>query len=238
MNKLNAENIIKHFEGKIAFETADIADFYRQTEPQITATTVNWRIHSVIKNGVIQRVGRGKFALGKERKFVPELSEKMKQAGRFIKKEFPFARYCLWDLSMMNSFLQHLINFNVYFVDVERDAVDAVYLAMQEHFPKVMAVQNLYGGLSDFDKYLIVRPLVSQIPIQKNGNFPVATLEKILVDLATDNELTAFQGNEINHVFENAFEKFSVKLNSMLRYAERKDNKEIINGIIKTIKRQ
>jgi hypothetical protein len=161
----------------------------------------------------------------------------MKQAGRFINKNFPFAQYCLWDLSMMNSLLQHLINFNVYFVDVERDAVDAVYLALKEHFPKVMSVKNLYGSLSEFDKYLIVRPLVSRSPIQKNGKFPVATLEKILVDLAIDDEFLSFQGNEINHIFENAFLKFSINISSLLYCSERSENKLNIERILKTIKR-
>jgi hypothetical protein len=159
----------------------------------------------------------------------------MKNVARFIKKEFPFAQYCLWDLSVMNSLLQHLINFNVYFVDVERSATEAVYLALKEKFPKAMAVQNLYGTLSDFDKNLIVRPFIERSPIQKNGNISVATLEKILVDLATDKEFTAFQEYEINHIFENSFLNFSINKNSLLYYAERKKKTDKIKNILKTI---
>jgi hypothetical protein len=53
----------------------------------------------------------------------------------------------------------------------------------------------------------------------------------------TDNELMAFQGNEINHLFENAFLVFSVNINSLLYYAERKRGKGKIEKIIKTINR-
>jgi len=47
----------------------------------------------------------------------------------------------------------------------------------------------------------------------------VASLEKILIDLATDKEFFPFQGNEIHSIYDSAFEKYTINESAMLRYA-------------------
>lgn len=61
---------------------------------------------------------------------------------------------------------------------------------------------------------------------------------KKLVDLCTDKEFISFQGNEIYHIYENAFEAYTVNQQTMLRYAGRKSKREEIEKILKTINRQ
>jgi hypothetical protein len=60
----------------------------------------------------------------------------------------------------------------------------------------------------------------------------------MLVDLTTDKELVSFQGNEIYHIYKNAFDKYTVNQQTMLRYAGRKNKREEIENILKTINRQ
>jgi hypothetical protein len=216
----------------------DLDAFYRETEPSIPKTTVNWRIHNLVRSGILQRTGKGLYRFGEMQVFTPDTDNRMKRIGRFLKKRFPFTRYCLWDLSCINSFSQHLINFNVLFVDVERDAVDAVYHALKETLPKVMSINHLYDNLSEFDGAVLVRPLVSESPIREVDNIPMAAFEKMLVDLATDREFISFQGSEIYTIFGTAFEKYTVNRNTLLRYASRKHKKEETEKIITTINRQ
>jgi hypothetical protein len=99
-------------------------------------------------------------------------------------------------------------------------------------------VSNLYADLSEFKDTIIVRPLVSEAPIQRSGKTYVATLEKILVDLATDDEFISFQGNEIHTIFYTASQKYTLNRNTMLRYAARKHKREEIEKLLETIKRQ
>jgi hypothetical protein len=66
----------------------------------------------------------------------------------------------------------------------------------------------------------------------------MATLEKMLTDLATDKELLFFQGNEIYTIIRTALQKYTVNQSTMLRYAGRKHKREEINNILKTINRQ
>ncbi|MDR1459600.1 MAG: hypothetical protein LBI60_05245 [Bacteroidales bacterium] len=223
---------------KAIITLSDIDAFYRETEPSIPKTTVNWRIYNLVQSGMLQRTGKGLYQFGKMQVFMPQPDGRMKRTVQFLKKRFPFIQYCLWDLSHINYFSQHLINFNVQFVDVEREVVDSVYNALKEEFSKVMSINNLYDNLSEFDGAVFVRPLITESPIRKVGNIPVTTLEKMLVDLATDKEFISFQDNEIYTIFGTAFEKYTVNQNTLLRYAARKHKKEEIEQIIKTINRQ
>ncbi len=169
---------------------------------------------------------------------MPEVTAQMKQIGQTINERFPFIKYCQWELSPVNAFAQHLINFNVLFIDVERDVVESVYYELKETNSKVMLIQNLYDNLSEFADTIIVRPLVTESPIQKVGNTYVTTIEKMLVDLYSDKEFISFQGNEIYHIYESAFEAYTINEQTMLRYAARKTKKEEIITILKTINRQ
>ena len=236
-NKLDIHNFKQYFENKKTILFQDIGNYYRANEPEISYTTINWRIYKLVQSGVLQRIGKGVYQLGKATVFTPPTNNKMQKIELFLQKRFPFAQYCQWDLSRINSFAHHLINFNVSFVDVEKDAVDSAYYALKEQFPKVMAVQNLYDGLSEFNNYIVVRTLITEAPIQKTGKIHTTTLEKMLVDLAVDKEFMSFQGSEIYAIFESAMEQYTINQNTLLRYAARKNKKEEIKKII-TINRQ
>ncbi|KAA6325282.1 hypothetical protein EZS27_025484 [termite gut metagenome] len=237
-SKLDIDRLKEQLSDKDVISLKDIDAFYREKEPSIPKTTVSWRIYSLLQQEVLQRVGHGKYSFGTTQYFIPKVSHKMKQIGQTIKKKFPFIKYCQWELSSVNLFSQHLINFNVLFVDVERDAVESVYYELKESYSKVMLIQNLYDNLSEFGNTIIVRPLITDAPIQKNENTYIVILEKLLVDLCTDKEFISFQGNEIYHIYENAFDKYTINQQTMLRYAGRKTKREEIAKILKTINRQ
>ena len=234
--KLDIEGLQAQFTGKPVIQVSDIYLFYNKREPEIKQTTIYLRINTLVNNGVLKRIGRGQYHLGKNEVFAPEVSQNMEEIENIIDSKFLLTKYCQWDLSCVNYFSQHLINFNVQFVDVERDILDSMYYALKEKFPKVMLVGNLYTDLSEFKDTIIVRPLISEAPIQKHCNTYVATLEKILVDLATDNEFITFQGNEIHTIFRTALQKYTLNRNTMLRYASRKHKREEIEKLLETIK--
>ena len=235
--RLETSDFEQYFENKEIISMQDIESYYRISEPLIPCTTINWRIYKLVQSGVLQRIGKGLYQLGKATIFAQPISNKMKKIGLFFKEKFPFAQYCQWDLSLINAFTYHLINYNVSFVDVEKDAVDSAYYALKKQFGKVMAIQNLYDGLSEFSNCIIVRPLITESPVQKTKVIHTATLEKILVDLATDKEFMPFQGSEIYAIFKSAMEQYTINQNTLLRYAARKNKKEEIKKII-TINRQ
>jgi len=235
----NLNNILKEkFSHKETFDVADIFRFYSEQNPNIPQTTVNWRIYNLVQSGVIKRVGRGIYRLGKSNPFQIDLSPQIKKVARCIKKELPYTDFCVWELAIINLFNHNLINFNLFFIDIERDAIDAVYYKLKEKQKNVVNIRKTYDDISDLAGNICIRPLVSHSPTQIQSQISVASLEKILVDLATDKEFFPFQGNEIFTIYENAFEKYTINESSMLRYASRKEKREDIKEIVNTIKRQ
>ena len=120
---------------------------------------------------------------------------------------------------------------------MEREVIDSVYRALKNMRYKVVRIKDIKEDLSDFAGYVCVRALVTEAPVLKEKSGQVASLEKILVDLCCDKEFAPFQGNEIYHIYKNAFDDYTVNESTMLRYARRKDKKTEIEEVINSIKR-
>jgi len=235
--EFHIEELKKIFENSDFFHVSDIFVFYQSFDAEIPKTTVNWRINTLVKIGVIQRVGRGKYKLGTGNIFSPQISSKAIRLNNLMKANFPYLNFLIWHISEINSLSQHLINKDVYYVEVERDAIDAVYEKLRGKYKFV-----LKGTINDdvfFDEsQVVVRSLVTASPIQVVKKVQTITIEKLLVDLFVDKEFEFLQGNELTHIFTNAFSKYTVNTDKLLRYASRKEKRTIITNYINTIKRQ
>ena len=80
---------------------ADISCFYSEKNPDIPQSTVSWRIYELVRSGVIQRVGRGIYRLGKTNSFQIDLSIQTKKIARSIKKGFPYTDFCVWEMKVL-----------------------------------------------------------------------------------------------------------------------------------------
>ena len=207
------------------------ADFFREM-PDIPRSTVYSRIRAMVSKGAIQRVGRGIYERTSKSAFTLEVSESMRDIADTIAQEFPYIDFCVWDLSPVNTLAQHLtVNFNVTIVDVDREAVEAVYQRLRDNHEKVLTTNRMFDGLADYNGFILVRRLVTDAPIVKEGNVPLPTLEKFLVDIALDKEFLEFQGYEIVHIFSNAKTQYAINRNRLLRYAGRKNHREDIEQL-------
>ena len=239
MNNLNIDNFKVHFKDKNVIEIADIIDFYRVTDEQIKSTTIRWRVHSLVQKGILQRVGRGKFRFGKSTNYIPEISPQLKSIYNKILNNFPFIRVCVWHTSIFNEFMQHQIGKFYYLIEVEKDATEAIFYSLRERKLSVFLNPNQ----EILDKYVpenkdiyIIKTLVSEAPTQQIGKICTTSIEKMLVDIFCDEILfAAQQGAEMRTVFNEAFSKYTVNQNKMLRYADRRKRKNDFNNYLKTI---
>lgn len=237
-SKLQESKVIQLFTRQEFITNTDILYLYRTDEPAISEATVNWRIYHLVQKGVIQRIGRGKYREGKTRTFSPELSSKTIRMAKLIGKEFPYIDYCVWELMTINNFSQHMINYNMIFLEVEREVIDTVFRTLKDMKYKVIRTKDITEDLSDYAGYVCVRALVTEAPVLKEKYGQVALLEKILIDLYCDKEFLPFHGNEIYHIYKNAFNDYTLNESTMLRYASRKKKKVEVETIINSIKRQ
>ena len=236
---LNIDDFREHFKDNNIIEMTDIADFYSIADEQIKPTTIRWRVYSLVQKGILQRVGRGKFRLGKSTNYIPEVSPKLKFLYNKIIKDFPFIRICVWNTSILNEFMQHQMGKFYYLIEIEKDATEAVFYYLKK---KNLAV-FLNPNQEVLDKYIpenkniyVVKTLVSEAPTQQIGKICTVSIEKMLVDIFCDETLfAAQQGAEMRTIFNEVLNKYTVNQNKMLRYADRRKRKNNFNNYLKTI---
>ena len=189
--------------------------------------------------GVLSRIGRGKFSIEQGKLFVPDISSKMKSIYNKLTKEFPYLKICIWHTSVLNEFMVHQ-PFRFYLlIEVEKDAAQSVFF-----FLKGIKYSVFIQPTSDIlEKYLpnekeamIIKSLVTEAPIQNVKGVNTISLEKMLVDIFCDDVVfSAQQGAEMRSIFNEALNKYSLNLNKMLRYADRRGKKEILKNYLTSI---
>ena len=238
-DKLHTDSIKHHFKSKVVFETKDIVDFYEQFEKDIKPTTINWRVYTLVKEGVLQRIGRGKFRLGEGRKYIPEISKETKSIFKKLKTEFPYANFCVWNTSVLNEFMQHQPNRFLLLVETDKETANSIFYFLREiQKPGFIEPTNdiLKKYILNEKEAFVVKLLVSEAPTQNINEVETATIEKILVDIFCDDIIfSAQQGAEMRTIFKEAFTKYTINQSKMLRYADRRGKKEELNQFVKPI---
>jgi hypothetical protein len=211
------------------FTTSDIVHFYKKIDPAILKSTVNWRVYELVNRSILERIGKGKFRLGAGTTFIPDLNTKHFKVSTSIKTKFPFTSYCIWDSAFIKEFSQHISKSNFMLVDAERGSEESIYQLLKEQFKEVFLTpgkEMLSNYFSDLKKPVIVRTLVSEAPYKEVRNVPVATLEKILVDIFSDIEFEYLRSNEMVLIYKSAFERYTISESKLIRYADRKRKKK------------
>jgi len=115
-------------------------------------------------------------------------------------------------------------------VEVEKESMESVFYFLKENKHPVY----LNPGTDIISKYIssekntiIIKPLVSEAPLQNIKDVNTITIEKMLVDIFCDEIIfSAQQGSEMKNIFNDAFKKYTIHENRMLRYADRRRRKE------------
>lgn len=237
--KINIEQLQEHFKGLNTFETADIVDLYNQSEPGLSATAVNWRIFALVQKGILDRFSKGKFRLGASKYWQPEISSKMISLYNRLKKDFPYLKICIWGTSVINEFMIHQPGKSYLLIEVEKEAAEAVFFWLKDaKFPVAMEPSKdfIEKYLSQEKDTIVVKPLVSEAPLQILQGICTPRLEKLLVDIFCDEIIFASQqGAEMRAIFSEAINKYSLFSDRLLRYASRRGKKEHLATYLGTI---
>jgi predicted transcriptional regulator of viral defense system len=189
------------------------------------------QLYRLLKTNRLERVKQGVYRLPVS---LFAVSEEAKHLNEILKKQFPFADFCLWNSDVLMPFLHHIPNLNFIYVDVENDVAESAF-----HFLKNNQIKSIFfrPGKNDFNRYItgteaiIVRNLISESPLQIVEKVQVPTLEKILVDIAGDVEFDFMQGAEITYFYRNAMERNVINKRKLLRYASRRGRRQEVEHL-------
>ncbi len=223
------------------FTRKDLLNVVRSGMKNISEGSLAVLLNRMIAENKIIRVSYGKYKLNEDLKheFLYEPNEFMLSLNKHIKEKFPFIDYCIWQPSVFASMMLHVPAVRTTLVDVEREAMESVFMSLQNVESEIPIFLN--PSQEDVDRYItnrdliIVRPLVKEAPLDVINGCPVPTLEKMLVDAISDKELQHLQGNELYTIYSNAFSDYAIKKTRLLRYAARRNRKQKVEQIINTI---
>lgn len=211
--------------------------------PGLKEATFRWRVYELKKTNIIVSVTRDIFKLSDNKTiFEPGINYKHHKISNLLQKNFNSISYCIWSSSLLNEFSRHQAANEIIFVEVEKDLVNSVFnLLLDNDFENVYIEPDKFVTetyVSENQTSIIVKSMITKSPIQSVKNVKVPKLEKILVDLYSDNKyLDAYKGYEQKIIFENAYAKYQLNLSNLINYSRRrKKDKLIIDYLIIEIK--
>lgn len=166
------------------------------------------------------------FKLGQKKSFEPKIGNQERSISELIQSRLPYTDYCIWNTSTINQFMVHQPFQFIDMVEVEKEAASSVFNYLKgEGYSAFLKpgkeIMNNY--LQDSERSVIIKPLITEAPVQEIENIPTITIEKLLVDLFTDDVIfSAYQGRELSTIFQEAFNAYTVNLKKLLRYADRR----------------
>lgn len=196
-----------------------------------------WLIDDLIDKQFITKVARNQYIKTELNNFdakmiyKPHLSDKASNLINVVESEFPLVDFIVWDLNILNEFVNHLIARNIILLDVEKSARNYVY----------MVLQNAYRGdilldptLKEIDYYLhgdiiVVGNLVSEAP--KNILYPhELTIEKLIVDLFANKFLhSILSQGDYPEAISLMNENYIIDKKTLYRYARRRNYYDKVN---------
>ena len=237
MPKIIENKLIDKFKGRDTFSRKELFDFFRYFEPDLKEGTFAWRIYDLKNKNIIESIQRGCYTISYKPKYKPNISGEILKLAKVISERFEDVKYCLWDTDWINQFSQHQSGKKLIIIEIEKDFIETLYYELKDSFrfdfylnPDEKAI-DFY--ISESQSPVIIKKLITRSPISKRTEkkikFYTPQLEKILVDLFTENKLFYFyQGAELMYVYENALKNYTLNYTKLFSYAKRREREQDI----------
>lgn len=232
------------FADQLELTRSQVLEFYFRQTPEVKQTTLDWRIHELVRRGLLTTVGRGRYALAKSSShqslYHPVLNAEERTIWQVLHEELQLPEGCLWSTTWANEFSLHQAFRNFLVIEVPRDYGQAVFYALQDRYPQRVFLhprpEVLTYYVAETIQPLVVLPFVSRAPVQQLDEVTVPRLEKLLVDLFSRPDLfAAFQGQELKTIFMNARRRYRLDERTLLRYAQRRHKADNLRQFLRQL---
>ena len=223
---------------------AQVLAFYRGLATDVKPATIDWRIHELVRRGLLVNISRGRYAPAAaavhRRTYYPSLDPAERAVWRLLLKELSVPTGCLWSTAWANEFGLHQAARNFLVIEVPRDYIQAAFYALKDrHQNRVFLSPQpdvLAYYVAEVNRPLVVISFVSRAPVQQVDKVPVPRLEKLLVDLFSRPDLfPAFQGHELQIIFANARRRYLLDERTLLRYAQRRHKADDLRQFLRQV---
>ena len=248
MPKVIENKLIEAFKERSSFDRDELFQFYSDYEPNLKESTFSWRIYDLKKKDIIKTIGRGLYVISYKPKYKPVLSDSVLKIARKINERFEEIQYAIWENQWLNEFTQHQVSNQMIIVEVEKEFTESIYFYLNDELRMDFFLnpdeKEIEFYISESSVPIVIKRLVTRAPItklrDKKNVIPVATLEKIMVDLFADENLFHFyQGSELINIYEKILERYNINFTKLFSYAKRRKKeleiKQFMNNHIPNI---
>jgi len=211
---------------KSYFSRNELLTAMKKYEIDFSYSSFKYTLQNLLREEKIARIGRNSYCLTDDniKKYNHVYSKLSCDVADYISSEFPYLEFTIFELTQLNSFVNHQIANNVVFLSVESDLGEFVFDLLREIYPgKVL----IYPTTQIYHRYwttdmVVIQKLVTEAPKGIDTKWHTR-IEKMLVDLYTDKlQKEAFSSSELPTIFEDAFAQYIVDESCLFRYAKRR----------------
>jgi hypothetical protein len=241
---------IAQFQPGLPLSKQELAGRLQVQYPEAKPTTIDWHIYRLLQQGLLAKSGRNQYQVVGTAPMAsswtnPPLPEPLNEWIEPLRQAFPYLTICLWSTRWLQPLLMHLPFTEYGLIEVERSAVDAVWAFCQDKLtvqPDRLPVPVVRAGdwpvlesyLSNAPVIGVVKPLISESPLQPLASVSTITVEKLLVDLLADRELFFAYQEDLTRIVEGLSRQSVINGNRLRRYARRRNHLPQLEQLLAT----
>lgn len=205
----------------------------------ITRNTLSWHLSNLCRKGKLRRIGRGIYTAHFSNTFQVKANAKARSLYNTLFRQFPLADFCIYGGGVITPLLHDLTPNNSIYIETNREVAESVFNVLLPKYKGrlfLSPTKKIATTYIDFSREnIIVKPLVTESPLHVDGKVPVPTIEKLLVDTRVDPDFYFLHGYENLEMLRTAITHYDVNQTRLLRYADRRNEKESILNDLKEI---
>lgn len=233
--QLQNQDLANLFTTQTEVGMADIDSFLKERF-KINDSKVSYLRYKLVKDGILERTGYKKYSIRKNRTaYTPDLTDKTKEIYTVIKEAKPYLNTCVWRTSILNEFTRHQVGKFMIMIEVERIGVEAVFDVLRDKYENVFITptdKEIDFYISALTEAIVIIPLVSEAPTQVVDGIETVSIEKLLVDVLTEEKLYQTFQAERSRIISEINSKYIINTNKLLRYANRRKRKDFISNLV------
>ncbi len=220
-----------------SYRRSDLISLLKQEHGGLKENTYSWAIGNMLKDGILQRTGWGYYVLAKKEQkppYVPPYSVEAQTIRFLVSNQFPQLGFTIFETTLLNEFLNHLIAKNTVYVQVERNFCDAVFKYLKWNTDRLVLYRPSAKQYSLYFRpnMIVVQDWISEAPLNPKAPHDI-TMEKMLVDIYCERDSTIlYSTSEYPDIVWDVYDRYPVDTVRLLRYARRRHREVEIAAFI------
>ena len=222
--------IKKYALNKDVVSDSEIISLVKKAQPTFNDKYRNILIKDLRDKNIIYSYDTNLYKAYRNRKrFIPSRNEKLERNIASIKGKNDLLISC-FDSSFFNE-LSSLQSVKTYiYIGIESYAINYIIDRIDKSGKQAITsndlakLRKMFNDINcDFD--FVIKTINIDTPLLKEGPICYPKLETILVDLFVDKSLNDIYSSEVEEIYTNALKQYAIKINTLLRYADKKGAK-------------